>query len=371
VAVSSFAIVPQVSPGDRRSPTGGWTHIATFGSPTGIDPADPLQHASLGLSADEQAILAGCTIARLRSTAGSDASCTNLYAPGRPNVLGVGPAFIGRDGFRFAVHAPLPAGEVNPWTLLDGSRRGDGPIPCVLDQATAQWALKVGGVGDRFEIPGDDGERLALEIVGLLEPGILQGSVIVGERDFERMFPRRSGYLLALVEAPAGWRPAAGGGDPVTEAIAAAWADAAATVQTASSRFASLAAVQNTFLGGFQALGTLGLLLGTAGLAAVQLQNVLERRGQIGFLRAIGFSADRVRGLIVIETLVMVGLGLAVGAAAGMLAVMPSLAGGRAAVPIGWILATSSLALFVAAAAGVAAARRAATISLRETLEMA
>jgi ABC-type lipoprotein release transport system permease subunit len=371
VAVSSFAIQPHDKPGDRRSPTGGWTHIAMFGSPTGIDPADATQHASMGLSADEQAILAGCTIARIRSTAGSDASCTNLYAPGRPNVLGVGPGFIGRGGFRFAAHAALPAGEVNPWTLLDGNSRGAGPIPCVLDQATAQWALKVGGVGDRFEIPGDDGERLALEIVGLLEPGILQGSVIVGERDFERMFPRRSGYLLALVEAPAGWRPAAGGGDPVTDAIAAAWADAAATVQRTADRFASLAAVQNTFLGGFQALGTLGLLLGTAGLAAVQMQNVLERRGQIGFLRAIGFSEGRVRGLIVIETLVMVGLGLAVGAAAGMLAVMPSLAGGRAAVPIGWIAASSGLALVVAVAAGIAAARQAATVTARDALVQA
>jgi putative ABC transport system permease protein len=371
VAVSSFAIVPQAKPGDRRSPTGGWTHIASFGAPTGIDPTDQLQHAVLGLSADEQATLAGCTIARLRSTAGSDASCTNLYAPGRPNVIGVGPGFIDRGGFRFAAHAALPAGEENPWTLLESADRGVEPVRCVLDQATAQWALKVGGVGDRFEIPDDDGERLMLEIVGLLEPGILQGSVIVGERDFERMFPRRSGYVLALVEAPAGWQPAAGGADPVGKAIAAAWADAAATVQTAGARFASLAAVQNTFLGGFQALGTLGLLLGTAGLAAVQLQNVLERRGQIGFLRAIGFSDARVRRLVVIETLVMVGLGLAVGAAAGMLAVIKTLAGGRAGLPIGWIAASSGLALFVAAIAGIAAARRAATVSVRDTLEQA
>ena len=242
VAVSSFAIQPHDEPGDRCSPTGGWTHIALFGSPTGIDPADQSQHASMGLSADEQALLAGCTIARLRSTAGSDASCTNLYAPGRPNVLGVGPGFIDRGGFRFAAHAALPPGEENPWTLLEQRGRGAGPIPCVLDQATAQWALKIGGVGDRFTMPGDDGEPIALEIVGLLEPGILQGSVIVGERDFERMFPRRSGYSVALVEAPAGWRPATGGEDPVTGAIAAAWADAAATVQTADSRFASLAA---------------------------------------------------------------------------------------------------------------------------------
>jgi len=371
VAVSSFAIVPHAKSGDRRSPTGGWTHIATFNAPSGIDPTDPTQHASMGLSADEQATLAGCTIARLRSTAGSDASCTNLYAPGRPNVIGVGPGFIDRGGFRFTAHAALPTGQENPWTLLEPSDRGAEPIRCVLDQATAQWALKVGGVGDQFEIPGDDGERLTLEIVGLLEPGILQGSVIVGERDFERMFPRRSGYSVALVEAPAGWQPFADATDPVARAIAAAWADAAATVQTAGERVASLAAVQNTFLGGFQALGTLGLLLGTAGLAAVQLQNMLERRGQIGFLRAIGFSDARVRGLIVIETLVMVGLGLAVGAAAGMLAVTQSLVGGRAAVPIGWIAASSGLTLGVAALAGIAAARRAVAFTVRGTLEQA
>ena len=77
------------------------------------------------------------------------------------------------------------------------------------------------------------------------------------------------------------------------------------------------------------------------------------------------------RSLIVIETLVMVGIGLAVGAAAGMLAVMQSLAGGRAAVPIGWTATSSGLALVVAAAAGIAAARRAATLTARDTLETA
>ena len=54
-----------------------------------------------------------------------------------------------------------------------------------------------------------------------------------------------------------------------------------------------------------------------------------------------------------------------------MLAVMPSLTGGRAAVPIGWIAATSGLALVVAVAAGIVAARRAATVTVRDTLETA
>ena len=225
-------------------------------------------------------------------------------------------------------------------------------------------------------IPGDDGGTgngtgIPVEIVGLLEPGILQGSVIVAEKEFERMFPRRSGYSLAVVEAPADALPALGQPDRVAEAVGAAWADAAASVQTARGRFASLSAVQNTFLAGFQALGTLGLLLGTAGLAAVQLERVLEQRGPRGLLRAIGFGTGRVRSLIVIETLLMVGLGLAVGVLAGTIAILPAIASGRAAVPLGWIAAPCGLTLVVGLMAGLVAARQAATLTVRDALQPA
>ncbi len=48
--------------------------------------------------------------------------------------------------------------------------------------------------------------------------------------------------------------------------------------------------VENTYLSTFQALGALGLLLGTFGLAAVLARNVLERRRELGLLGAIGFT---------------------------------------------------------------------------------
>ena len=48
-------------------------------------------------------------------------------------------------------------------------------------------------------------------------------------------------------------------------------------------------AVQNTYLGTFQILGGLGLLLGSAGLGIIVLRNVLERRGELGLLLAVGF----------------------------------------------------------------------------------
>jgi putative ABC transport system permease protein len=355
VAVSSFAQRPPADPADRHSPTGGWSEIVAFGAATGVDPADPAARAELGLSSAEQAVLAGCEIARLRSTGGDDAACTNLYATLQPTVLGVGPAFIDRGGFSFAGHAPPtdPTAAANPWTLLRGSPGPAGggptrPIPAILDQATAQWGLKLGGVGAEFTLADDAGRPLRFVIVGLLEPGILQGFVIIAERDFERAFPDRSGYRMALVDArgvPAGERPR------VPAALSAAWADAGVTVVPALRRLASLQAVQNTFLAGFQALGTLGLLLGTAGVAAVQLQGMFERIGSLALLRAVGFTLARVRRLLVLETVLMVALGLAVGAAAALLAVAPALASGQARVPLAWIAATSGLAVAAAAAA--------------------
>ena len=354
VALSAFELGPPPSPLDVRSPTGGWTTIASFGTP---------------VSAESAAELAGAEIALLRSSGGSDASCTNLYAATRPAVLGVGPGFIARKAFSFVAHAPLPASEDNPWTLLDHSPGAGGPIPAIIDQATAQWALKVGGVGAKFKVPDDDYADVEYEIVGLLAPGILQGSVLISERAFEAAYPRRSGYGLALLAASAP-------GSATTSAdldrrAAAVWADAGVLLEPAVVRLARLAAVQNTFLAGFQTLGLLGLLLGTAGVAAVQAQGVLERLGQLGLLGALGFAADRVRSLIVAEAVLLVGAGLGAGAVAGLIALAPALAAGRAALPAWWIVVSCGLTLAAAAAAGMVAARQATRVNPREALRAA
>ncbi len=348
VALSAFRLEPPPDPADRRSPTGGYAAIASFGTP---------------VSADSAADLEGAEVACIRSSGGADASCTNLYAALRPTVLGVGPGFVARGGFSFLAHRPLPSGETNPWTLLDPAPDVDGPIPAILDQATAQWALKLGGLGARFTVPDDEGAAVEYEIVGLLAPGILQGFVIVGERSFEAAFPRRSGYDFALLDAA---RSAST--DELAGQARDVWADAGVTLEPTLDRLTRLSAVQNTFLAGFQTLGLLGLLLGTAGVAAVQAQGVLERIGQFGLLQAVGFAPGRVRALVMLESVLVVGAGLVAGALAGMVALMPALLSGRAALPFGWMAATCGLTLAAAAAAGVVASRGATHVHPREAL---
>lgn len=351
VAVSAFGLRPPDDPADRRSPTGGWTTIATFGAPTAIDPSAPEMRDRLGLSPAATAAVAGCEIELVRSSGGDDASCTNLYAATRPTVVGVGPGFIARGGFRFLAHtrADADATTRNPWLLLERPLPS-GAVPAVLDQATAQWALKVGGVGSQFTVTGDDGATIPCEVVGLIDGGILQGFVIVSERSFGRMFPTRSGYGLAVIDE--------GGVEPplraeVGSALTTAWADACATLVPAGERLRQLQAVQNTFLAGFQALAALGLLLGTVGVAAVQAQGLLERRNALAVLEAIGFAPATVRRLIVSETLVTVGLGLVAGSLAGCLAIAPLLLSGLGRVPLGWMTLAGALTLASAGLAGL------------------
>lgn len=366
IAVSSFAQRLPDNLDDRQGPTGGWTDIVTFASATGVDPSDPLTRPTLGLSADEEALLASCDIARLRSSGGDDAACTNLYATLRPTVVGVGPSFVDRASFRFVSHAALtPLAAGNPWRLLGAPRAAKAPVPAILDQATAQWGLKLGGIGSRFTMDDDSGRAIEMEIVGLLEPCILQGFVIVSENDFEESFPDRSGYRMALIDATQAPADARG---HVPQAAAAAWADAGPTVTPTARRLAGLQAVQNTFLSGFQALGVLGLLLGTVGVAAVQSQGTLERIGTLAVLRSVGFTLGRVRLMLVLETVSMVGLGLAVGGVSACLAVAPALASGSARVPLAWTAMVTGGSLTAAILAAVAAASR-QTIPVRPRAE--
>jgi putative ABC transport system permease protein len=390
VAVSAFTLRPPADPTDRQSATGGWTFLATLGASTAVDPADPEARAGLGLSAADEKLLGECTIVRLRSSGGDDAACTNLYASLRPTVLGVGASFIDRGGFAFTAHAGSrvsepagsrvsepagsrvsePAGSrgENPWQLLEPAPVDEplpdtAAIPAIVDQATAQWALGLGGVGSRFQLPDAAGHPVTLELVGLLDGSVLQGYVLVGDRGFRRMFPDVSGYAAAFIDA---WSLPPGDRDRVPAAIATAWADAAPAVEATTARLASLQAVQNTFLAGFQLLGGLGLLLGTAGVAAVQAQGVVERLGSLSLLRAVGFRLGRLRSMLVMETLLAVGLGLAAGVVAGCLAVAPAAAApgagfwraALAKLPLGWIAATSGLSLAVAVVASLAAASR-------------
>jgi putative ABC transport system permease protein len=75
---------------------------------------------------------------------------------------------------------------------------------------------------------------------------------------------------------------------------------------------------ESGFLYIIQGFMGLGLFVGVAAVGVIAFRSVVERRQQIGVLRAIGFQREMVSLAFLIETLFIVGLGVLSGAALGL-----------------------------------------------------
>ena len=315
--------------------TGGFVLAATSDQPIHFDLNTADGRAKLGFSDTDQRLLANWKTYALRVAAGEDASCLNLYRPTQPRVLGLPKAFIERGGFGWADWMKVAKGPFNQWSLLESQlgdeESGRAIVPVVLDAATAAYSLHLHGVGSQFTIRDAADRPATLQVVGLLKNSVLQGNLLVSEASFLRLFPDTGGYRYFLIEPnkAASKQDAARVAQSLETTLSADGVD----VTEASEQLAGFLAVQNTYLSTFQSLGALGLLLGTVGLAVVQLRSVLERRGELALMRAAGFPPRRLVAMVVCENGVLLVGGLVAGLAAAAVALVPQWAPQGASVP--------------------------------------
>ena len=303
---------------DPHSGTGGYALIAQSELPMVHDPGTAEGRAALLVNGPE---LAQTRIARFRLRRGQDASCLNLYRPTNPTIIAPTPDFITANRFTFASSiAGTDAERANPWLLLNRTFE-DGAIPAIADATSLEYALHA-SVGDSFSIDTGADRPLMLRFVGALRDSVLQGEVIVAEPRFTQAFPSQQGYQFFLVEDSS----------VRTSAQATALAgvferelgDLGADAVATTERLAAFHRVENTYLSTFQALGGLGLLLGTLGLAAVMFRNVTERRRELALLRAVGYDGTRLSTMVLAEAGLLLGAGLGAGAICAALAVAPA-----------------------------------------------
>ena len=344
---------------DRSSGTGGYTLLADTLLPLVHDPstAEGRDELFIGdLFADGEA-LAGVTLARFRLRPGEDASCLNLYQAKDPRVLAPSAAFVAEGRFGFgATAAGTPEEEANPWLLLDREFE-DGAIPALADATSLAYALHL-SIGDDFVLNRDTGRPITLRIVGALADSIFQRELLIGERHFERVFPDHDGYRFFLVDAPPE-RTA-----EVSAALEDRLADFGFDAVSTAERLAAFHRVENTYLATFQTLGGLGLVLGTFGLGAVLLRNVLERRRELALLRAVGYDAGHLSLMVLAENAFLLFSGLAIGAGCAVVAIAPAWLERGGGVPL---LSLGGL-LFVVVATGLAASLAATVAAVRSPL---
>ncbi len=369
VAVATFLIASissfHLSPVEEG--TGGFDWVAESSQPV-FEDLNTVEGQTKSLGA-ENLLPADTRVLSLRVKPGQDASCNNLYQSTQPRVLGVTKQMIeyfddsDRTPFAFAgSDAESDREKENPWRVLLKTDEKSDAIPVLIDKNTAWYSLKVFLIGQEFTVNYDSGETVTFRVAGFLSNTILQGSLLVSEDNFEKAFPDISGYRYFLID------DADGETAKTVGVLEDRLGDRGFDARDAKAMLISFLAVQNTYLSTFQTLGALGLLLGTFGLGAVQVRNVLERQSEFGLMRAVGWGLNRLSKLVMLETIFLLLLGLGIGVLSALFATLPHYLIGAASVPVVQLLIMLGIILVVGLVTAVITSRVIFRVPLLESL---
>ncbi len=355
VAVEAFKRDDSEIQLDRHSGGGGYPLLAETLLPIVHDLNDPAGRDAMNLPA--AGTLKSVRFDRFRLRPGDDTSCLNLYQPKNPRILAATQDFI-RAG-RFSFHSSLaesPDERANPWLLLNRELDG-GAIPVIADANSMTYVLHM-KLGDEIVLPGSSARPIRLRLVGALADSIFQGELLMAEQPFVRAFPESEGYRFFLADAPLGQT------GELTALLESQLSDFGMDVASTAERLAGFHRVEYTYLSTFQTLGGLGLVLGTLGLGAILLRNVLERRRELALLRALGYRQRDFFAMVVAENVLLLVAGLVVGTTSALLAIAPMFLDRGGRLPA----ATLALLLMGVLGTGLLASLGATAVALRSPL---
>ena len=255
-------------------------------------------------------VLKDVKVFSLRFNPGDDASCLNLFAPSKPRILGVPNSLQQRGGFLFSATSEV---KENPWNLLDSSNT---LVNAFVEKNTVEWMIH-SGLGKDYKIQDASGKDELLKFAGLFQGSVFQSEILIGESQFLKFYPQQQGYQYFLIDADSKDL------SEIEEAFKIGLSDYGAKVSKSKDLVERFASVENAYLSMFQGLGTIGLLIGTMGVAAVLARSVWERRAELGLLSALGFTQGDVVLVMVLEHALLLFLGLGIGTLAALVSVLP------------------------------------------------
>lgn len=325
VAVNAF----RMSAGDetqRTSGTGGFALVGESSLPVYEDLNAKAGWEAFGL---DEKLMPQARVVPFRVREGDDASCLNLNRAQKPLLVGVDPAKLA-GSFTFASGSWEEV--VQPSLLQEAASGTLAPqaVPAIADQATAMWGLGK-GVGDTIDYQDANGNTFQVKIVGLLAGSVLQGKMIISEAAFLAKYPDAAGYRFFLIDAKPDQR------DEIAAHLTRQLEQRGLALEPAKQRLELFLSVQNTYIGIFTVLGGLGVLLGTAGIGVLIARHVLERRGELGLMQALGFQPGALRWMILGEHSVLLLLGMILGVVTAALAVIPQLIGSGGGLPVAFL----------------------------------
>ncbi|MBK6282425.1 MAG: ABC transporter permease [Draconibacterium sp.] len=305
---------------NKTSGTGGFMYFAETTIPILFDINNTEKRADEGILTDFTAV-------QFSKVDGDDASCLNLNRISQPAILGVNPdALNGR--FSFAAKTE-DLGENDPWIALNQDFN-DGTIPAIADQTVIQWGLGM-KVGDILIYQNELGDTIRLKLIAGTAPSVFQGFVIISNQNFIKNYPTKSGTNIFLIDGNSENQQQIG------DELQSVFRDYGWEMETTAKRLVEFYSVTNTYLSIFLALGALGLILGTVGLAVILARTLLERRREIAVMQAVGFNAKPIFKIISLEYLSLLFAGVLIGFITSVVATLPAFISANTGVSFGTV----------------------------------
>lgn len=233
---------------------------------------------------------------------------TGQFGPPQDFIYGIDAAFADANRFTILRRDPAFATDADAYRAVANSE--DLAIVGYSYSTDENGNDKAHGVGDDLTIEAKGGLK-HFRIVGITEQYHFKG-VFVSQPALDSMFSDRDTLVLIKLRA---------GEDPVRAAhdIEAAYRDVGLDASSIrhkvleeSEQFRMIFTLIQLFL-------SLGLIVGVLSLGIVTSRNVIERRQEIGMLRALGYRKRDIRRVFLVEMWTTVLLGILIGAALAVL----------------------------------------------------
>ena len=307
VSTGSYKLDLLANAQDKSSGTGGFLYFAETTMPVLYDLNSVDKRAEEGINEDFRAV-------QFRRVEGDDASCLNLNRIEQPAILGVNPDDLsGRFSFATRMKG-VDADDL--WKVLDMTME-DGYVPAIADQTVIQWGLGK-KTGDHLLYQNENGDTLRLKLIAGTTPSVFQGYVIISNKYFLKNYPSSSGSNIFLIEGQTEREKQIG------EELASVYRDYGWEMESTARRLVEFYSVTNTYLSIFLALGALGMIIGTFGLAVILARTIMERKREIALMQALGFRTNQLFRLLLIENLLLLGAGVLTGFITAVAATLPA-----------------------------------------------
>jgi putative ABC transport system permease protein len=228
-------------------------------------------------------------------------------------LYGFDTEFADRNGFSLYQRAPAYDTDREAWQAVfaDGNLTIVDRSVQTIDFGANNGIFRL-DIGDEVVVRNGAGTNRTVQIVGILDSSIVRGLFLNASFVRDNFGAVRPSFFMFKLNP---------GADGITVGRELERTFVAVQMQTffLAALVEESTATTNAFFDLLEGYLAMGLLVGMAGLGIITMRNVVERRSEIGALRAIGFRRSMVLKSLLIETSYVALVGIAIGVVLGVL----------------------------------------------------